>query len=138
MRFDLQVQYASAFIDLRARRCKLADRRSRTVILGIDAAWTPHHASGVALVTGEPGRWRCVAALSSYQDFYDRAGRAGLPQAAAAIAGAEADLASVDMPLARVPVTSRRACDTAISRAFGACGCSAHSSSPDRPGAVST
>ena len=46
-----------------------------------------------------------------------------------------ADLAVVasDMPTAKVPFESRRAADSAISKAFGGRGCSTHSPSTSRP-----
>lgn len=108
------------------------------VVLGLDAAWTQHHDTGCAVVVGEPGQWCCLAAVSSYRELFRLTGCADVLKAAESIAGAPVDLASVDMPLARVPIISRRTSDTAISRAFGVCGCSVHSPSPARPGAVST
>lgn len=108
------------------------------VVLGLDAAWTPHRASGIAIIAGEPGAWRCLSAVSSYEALFRESGRNELLPAVHALAGALPSLASVDMPLARLPVTSRRTCDNGISRAFGACGCGVHSPSPTRPGAVST
>jgi predicted RNase H-like nuclease len=47
-------------------------------------------------------------------------------------------LAAVDMPLATVPVVARRDCDNQIARAFGKFGCGVHSSTPERPGRVSS
>lgn len=39
-------------------------------VLGIDAAWTDHEPSGVALVTGEgAGHWRCRCVAPSYASF---------------------------------------------------------------------
>lgn len=108
-----------------------------SVILGLDAAWTQHRASGIAIVAGQPREWRCLAACSSYDDLYQQARCTSLLPAVTAIAGVPITIASVDMPLARIPITARRTCDNLISRAFGARGCSVHSSSPDRPGAVS-
>lgn len=97
------------------------------VVLGLDAAWTPHHATGCAVISGTPGNWTCQAAWSTAPI-----------QAAEILASSQPDVVSVDMPLARSPITKRRACDNALSRAFGACGCSVHSPSPERPGRVST
>jgi predicted RNase H-like nuclease len=108
------------------------------VVLGLDAAWTPHHATGCAVIAGTPGNWTCLAACSSYEDFFRSAGSTGAIQSAEALAGSPPDVVSVDMPLARVEITARRACDNALSRAFGARGCAVHSSSPERPGRVST
>lgn len=38
-------------------------------VLGIDAAWTPHGPSGVALIRRTRDHWRCVAVASSYDLF---------------------------------------------------------------------
>jgi len=38
-------------------------------ILGIDAAWTEKEPSGVALIEGARGGWRCVAVTPSYGTF---------------------------------------------------------------------
>jgi predicted RNase H-like nuclease len=152
-------------------------------VLGIDAAWTCHGPSGVALVAGGAGRWRCVAVAASYADFVARAAHGGavwgeggaaelagraprgvaapagdaaalggggaargsarergeaepgaLLDAAQALASERVDVVAVDMPLARKPIVARRAADTAVSRRFGARGCSTHSPSAQRPG----
>jgi predicted RNase H-like nuclease len=108
------------------------------IVLGIDAAWTAHRASGVAVVVGAAGGWKCVAAAASYEDFYERAGCHGLLAAVAKIAGGMPDVVAVDMPLARIPITSRRNCDNLLTRAFVRNGCGVHSSSPERPGRVSS
>jgi predicted RNase H-like nuclease len=110
----------------------------RLIVLGIDAAWTAHRASGVAVVVGAAGGWKCVAAAASYEDFYERAGCHGLLAAVAKIAGGMPDVVAVDMPLARIPITSRRNCDNLLTRAFVRNGCGVHSSSPERPGRVSS
>ena len=57
------------------------------VILGLDAAWTPHRASGVAIVTGEPADWQCLAAVSSYEALFQQSGASDLLTAVEAIAG---------------------------------------------------
>lgn len=106
------------------------------ISLGIDAAWTAHHASGVAIVDGEPGAWRCRGAFSSYAELFQLAGCEGVLQATESVAGALPDVVAVDMPLSRVAITGRRACDNMLSRAFGSRGCGVHSPSPSRPGAV--
>jgi predicted RNase H-like nuclease len=108
------------------------------VVLGIDAAWTAHRASGVAVLVGEPSRWRCAGAFASYPALFERTGCREVLAAVEAIAGEQANVVSVDMPLATVPITSRRFCDNQISRHFGKFGCGVHSSTPERPGAVST
>jgi predicted RNase H-like nuclease len=104
----------------------------------LDAAWTPHRNSGVAIVSGAPHAWRCTTAVSSYDSLFRDAGSLNLIQAAEVLAGAPLTLAAVDMPLAGIPIVSRRDCDNQIARAFGACGCGVHSSTPDRPGKVSS
>lgn len=123
------------------------------LVLSIDAAWTPHEPSGVALLQGEGDQWRCLAVAPSYDSFVACA--AGSPldwsvkcfkgtapdvgallMAARRLAGADVDLVALDMPVARVPFTRRRAADNAISEAFGGRGCSAHSPSAARPGAL--
>jgi predicted RNase H-like nuclease len=124
-------------------------------ILAIDAAWTDHEPSGVSLLDGSDGSWRCVALAPSYQDFlllaegqtvdWTRASIAGsIPDAADLLKAAEkllggrsADLVPVDMPLATTPITGRRVADTGISKAFGAQGCAAHSPNATRPGSIS-
>jgi predicted RNase H-like nuclease len=115
-------------------------------ILGIDAAWTTHQPSGVALVTGVADDWRCVAMEPSYQRFIERAGLQGpgtLPQSALLIQAAE-DLAqapvtvvALDIPLAHTPITCRRVSDNAVSKQYGNRGCGTHSPSAERPGLIS-
>ncbi|MCT0225626.1 hypothetical protein [Synechococcus sp. CS-1328] len=41
---------------------------SRTV-LGLDAAWTAHQPSGVALVQEQGQRWHCLAVAPNYASF---------------------------------------------------------------------
>ncbi len=126
-----------------------------TVILAIDAAWTNKEPSGVALVAGNNNRWRCLCVAPSYDAFLSCAenvpvdwesGRfvGSTPQvpsllvSAQEIARTDVDLVTLDMPIATVPFSSRRAADDAISTAFGGCGCSAHSPSSERPGRLGT
>lgn len=120
-------------------------------ILGIDAAWTFRQPSGVALVASREGEWRCLAVAPSYESFLELAhgvavdweqprfsGSAphvgNLLQAARDLAGATVDVVTVDMPVATIPFTGRRAADDAISSAFGGRGCSVHTPSAARPG----
>ena len=44
---------------------------------------------------------------------------------------------AADLPLSRLPITGRRACDDAISRGFGRQLCSSHTPSAIRPGPIS-
>ena len=118
-------------------------------ILGIDAAWTKHNPSGVALISdvGE-----LIAFAPSYVSFaalaegepvdWSRPARSGssvedVLTAAAILAPSDpVDVIAVDMPVATVPVTSRRVCDDLVSRAYGGRGCGTHSPSAKRPGLV--
>lgn len=130
-------------------------------VLGIDAAWTAHHPSGVALIRQrEDGTWERVTKAPSYDAFLRRGGIHGDPQpvdwgenpiggrpelerlleAAANLLDREerVTVVAVDMPLSLdEPITGRRACDQAIARAFGRMGCSPHSPNAARPGEIS-
>jgi predicted RNase H-like nuclease len=123
-----------------------------TVVLGIDAAWTPGNASGVALVVRDGDGWRLAAVETSYKGFIARANGQpatterpkgspvdadALLAAAASLAVAPVDLVTVDMPLSHAPINERRASDKAVSKAYGAKWASTHSPVPDRPGPVS-
>jgi predicted RNase H-like nuclease len=122
-------------------------------ILGIDAAWTTTHPSGIALLSDDGARWRSVALAPSYAAFIAAAD--GIPvdwaakpapgepdadclldAAAAMLNGARVDVVAVDMPLATIPITGRRAADNEIARKFGARGCAVHSPSAERPGRI--
>ena len=121
-------------------------------VLGIDAAWTAHNPSGIALVRRCKTSWSCLAVAPSYDIFLavasgqtwdpeqkatgSRPDPAALLQASKQLAGAEVSCVSVDMPLATKPITSRRAADTAISSRFGPRGCAVHSPSAERPGTI--
>jgi len=121
-------------------------------VLGIDAAWTVHQPSGIALVQNTATGWSCLGVAPSYEAFIaqasgqpwdheqkamgSRPNPAALLQACQQLAGAEVSCVSVDMPLATTPITSRRAADTAISSRFGPKGCAVHSPSAERPGAI--
>ena len=126
-------------------------RGEMRVILGIDAAWTQHEPSGVAVVAFSRGSWRCCGVAPSYDAFLSLAGgnpvawRTGrfagsVPQArslldaAQKLAGAPVDVVAVDMPVSRVPITGRRTADNRISSFYGRRGCATHSPSPTRPG----
>ena len=107
------------------------DSGKGNAVLGIDAAWTAHQPSGIALVQNTATGWSCLAVAPSHEAFINQAsGRdwdpkqktngskpdpATLLGASKQIAGAELSCVSVDMPLATTPITSRRAADTAIS-----------------------
>jgi len=117
-------------------------------ILAIDAAWTSTQPSGVALLSQTAGGWNCSAIEASYGAFINLSGigAAALPlgnafQPALLLSAAKAlnkgvavDLIAVDMPMSTVNIVGRRTADSAISRAFGAKGCSTHTPSANRPG----
>lgn len=124
-------------------------------MLGIDAAWTDHSPSGVALIrAGRNGLWKFVALAPSYDSFVELA--AGNPvqwreptatpcsdpqeilgAAERLLGGERVTVVSVDMPLSNVDITGRREADNDVSREFGARGCGTHSPNRDRPGKVS-
>jgi len=115
------------------------------VVLGIDAAWTARHASGVAVVAGEAGQWRLVTVADSYADFYRQAGLDGLEagfdagqllEAAAVVAENRVDLIAADIPLAHSPIVGRRESDNAVSRLYGGRHAGTHTPSVERPGAL--
>ena len=115
-------------------------------VLGIDAAWTDHEPSGMALVARRGGRWLALGVAPSAEAF----GRqfswaepvAGGPMDIAAVLEASAELlngiplavVAVDMPLATVPIRGRRTADQRVSEQFGHRGCSTHSPNTRRPG----
>ncbi len=124
-----------------------------SAVLGIDAAWTATEPSGVSLVACRDSHWRCIAVAPSYEAFLGLAeGRPvgwdqhrfrgsapdvpALLAAAQRLAGAGVDLVTVDMPLSTQPIAARRCADNAISQAYGARGCSAHSPGITRPGVL--
>lgn len=121
-------------------------------MLGIDAAWTAHQPSGVALVQRLGECWRCLALAPSYSCFIaladgipvDWSGRAkgskpdmaALLEAAERISGARVDLIAFDMPLSTEMIGGRRQADRDVSRVFGNRGCAVHSPTAERPGAI--
>lgn len=124
-----------------------------TTILALDAAWTVHQPSGVALVQERESGWRCIALAPSYEAFLAQAdGKAtdwfspkfggsmpdirGLLAASHRLSGKRVDLVTIDMPLATVPFAARRKADDQISVAFGSRWCSAHSPNATRPGSL--
>ena len=128
--------------------------RPARAVLGIDAAWTAAQPSGVALVVERDGGWTCTGVAPGYAEFVGLGSGAAVDWDAPAVPGGEADPAAmlaaadrlapgaevavvaVDMPLANGPIRARRACDDAVSRAFGARGCGVHSPSERRPGPI--
>ncbi len=124
-----------------------------TAILAIDAAWTATEPSGVAVLTKTRRGWRCASVAPSYEAFIASAAgtrvdwahgrfRGSAPDvprlldAAATLAGAEIDLVAIDMPVARLPFSTRRFADNAVAAAFGRYGCGTHSPTATRPGVL--
>ena len=121
-------------------------------VLGIDAAWSTNHRSGVALAVEDETGWRLVAADSCYADFLARSSGPSIKSPAAGdltpaparlistcvhLCGDAPAIVAVDMPLSREKIDGRRVSDTEVSRAFGAKQCATHSPSAKRPGSVS-
>ena len=122
------------------------------VVLGIDAAWTTHQPSGVALVQRKGSHWQCKALAPSYDSFLAFASRqpqdpatkargsepdpGALLRASQQLTGQPMSCVSVDMPLATTPITGRRTADNIVSSRFGTRGCAVHSPSAERPGAI--
>lgn len=121
-------------------------------VLGIDAAWTLVQPSGVALVAQRAGSWHLVTVASSYRHFLGLAAghspsacppTGSVPDATALISASRAlcgrmpDVVAIDMPLSLVPITSRRASDNAVSRAYGSRWWWTHTPSCARPGKIS-
>ncbi|MEC7248175.1 MAG: DUF429 domain-containing protein, partial [Cyanobacteriota bacterium] len=102
-------------------------RLINSCVLGIDAAWTAHQPSGIALAQRTTTGWSCLAIAPSYEAFISQASGqpwepeqkatgsrpdpAALLQSAKQLGGATVSCVSVDMPLATNPITSRRAAD---------------------------
>jgi predicted RNase H-like nuclease len=120
-------------------------------ILGLDAAWTEGQPTGVALIEEAGSGWRVSAVAPSYDTFIRLArglavdwneprfdgswpNTRDILDAARALSPATVSVVALDMPIASVPIESRRAADRAISRAFGSRGCSTHSPTATRPG----
>jgi predicted RNase H-like nuclease len=123
--------------------------RSHASVLGIDAAWTPSNASGVALITKKAGRWRCARVSDSYHSFANAeplGSSAGhrldverlLNKCRQLLGGAQPQVVAVDMPIGTTPIVARRPADREVSRRFGGAKCSTHSPTRTRPGEVST
>ena len=123
------------------------------LVLGIDAAWTARGSSGVALLACGDARTAVIAAAPSYASFIAHARGetiayhrpiGGVPNvdelldAARTLGGADVDCIALDLPMSNRAITERRACDNAVSRAFGARGAAVHSPTAGRPDAAVT
>jgi predicted RNase H-like nuclease len=118
------------------------------LILGIDAAWTEHGSSALALLRAGEGERSIIAVAPSYDEFIGlargepvawRVAAGSVPQvpdliaAARALGGGPVDVVAVDMPMSRQPIDRRRNADQAVSRAFGRYRAAVHSPSAHRP-----
>lgn len=122
------------------------------LVLGIDAAWTAHQPSGVALVEQASHGSRCVAVAPSYDSFLalaegipldwtvrpqgSRPAMGPLLAAAERLGGRPVDLIAFDMPLSTEAIHTRREADRQVSQFFGSRGCAVHSPTAQRPGAI--
>ena len=102
------------------------------IVLGIDAAWTDKNPSGIAVAIEEPEGWVLKGAFPSVEHFIAEAHERPAPEkpsggvgqahdlleATRALAGRPPDLVAIDMPMALEPITTRRASDDALSRAY--------------------
>ncbi len=115
-------------------------------VLGIDAAWTAHNASGVALVVDKGDGWQLETVAPSYSAFLaasrlplseERGAPAALISACRNLIGQAPDLVAVDMPLSLDPISGRRASDNLLTSAYSRMGAGTHSPSAIRPGPIS-
>lgn len=120
-------------------------------VLGIDAAWSQGKPSGVALIRQlKGGRWECVAVAPSYGSFlglaegsdvdWGKPPKGSLPKphlllkaAGKLLKDSDVTLVTVDMPISNKPITARRNCDDAISKAFWREKCGTHSINKNSP-----
>ena len=123
-------------------------------ILAIDPAWTAREPSGVALLREAQAGWDCIGLAPSYSQFLALADGVPVDWSSAPVGaepdvhalldatqqllgGTPVDLITIDMPVATMPISGRRAADSGISQAFGGRGCGTHSPSAARPGVIS-
>ena len=115
-------------------------------VLGIDAAWSQHNDSGIALIVETAAdTWRTIAVAASYKRFLEKVGLtepqefsetpAVLVDASRRHLAVGVDLVLVvaDIPLAQTAISARRKADNEVSRTYGAQGCSTHSPPVKRP-----
>lgn len=139
----------------RTLQCSTNQLNSLYSILAIDAAWTSTEPTGVSLLQKNADQWHSIALAPSYADFYglangqqidwDKKPQGEIPDIEQLLSAATrllgnhpVTLITVDMPISTIPILGRRQAERAISRAYGAMGCAAHSPSVQRPGNIST
>jgi predicted RNase H-like nuclease len=124
------------------------------LVLGIDAAWTARHPSGVALVSvPQRGRPRLLRIARSYAEFCDlqlngkidwatktRGTAPNIPAllaACQALAGQTPSVVALDIPLGPQPIIGRRASDKMVTSAYIRRKAGTHSPTAERPGPIS-
>jgi len=117
-------------------------------ILGVDAAWTFHNPSGVALLEISSRSKPVIVHLGrSYSEFlaeeirWDQPSAATPPQLPKLLAYCQTHFGTIrvvalDIPIGPQPVRSYREADRAVTRRYGGRGASVHSPTPERPGPV--
>ncbi len=119
-------------------------------ILGVDAAWTAHHPSGISLLQQLPNGSLTVLKLArSYREFLERdtPDWTAKPEASppplvevlehCRARGWPVRVVALDIPLAPQPVRGYREADRALTRAYSGRGAPVHSPTPQRPGIIS-
>ncbi|KAA0227292.1 DUF429 domain-containing protein [candidate division KSB1 bacterium] len=123
-------------------------------ILGIDAAWTAHQPSGVALLrVRKNAKPELIALGRSYDEFLGSEAHAEidwrtrvrgcLPPIDALLTrckkltGELPQIVALDIPLAAKPLNGRRPCDNAVTSAYVSRGAGTHTPSALRPGPIS-
>lgn len=123
-------------------------------ILGIDAAWTAHQPSGVALLRARRNaKPKLIALGRSYDEFLTSGPHAKidwrtrvrgcLPPIDALLShckkltGELPQIVALDIPLAAKPLNGRRPCDNAVTSAYVSRGAGTHTPSALRPGPIS-
>ncbi|NUM67459.1 DUF429 domain-containing protein [candidate division KSB1 bacterium] len=123
-------------------------------ILGIDAAWTAHQPSGVALLRARRNaKPKLIALGRSYDEFLTSGPHAKvdwrtrvrgcLPPIDALLShckkltGELPQIVALDIPLAAKPLNGRRPCDNAVTAAYVSRGAGTHTPNAQRPGPIS-
>jgi predicted RNase H-like nuclease len=124
------------------------------LVLGIDAAWTAHHPTGIALVSvPQRGRPRLLRVARSYQEFcnlqrdreidWQTKTRGTAPNVPALLAACQAfagqmpSVIALDIPLGPQPITGRRTADKMVTSAYIRRKAGTHSPTAERPGPIS-